>query len=236
MNQVFLLILFFIFLSGCASGTVRDRTGDTDFQKENQPIRIVRVALVARNKDRLKQGIEAVRSVSDLIETQVGIRLEVINGLIRERGFGTDRIDALNELVQTCETAGLRHGEHFDIAVGISNYSFKDTLSKMSPIPLFVWDGVIDGNVCRCYHVIKTLNLRVLAHEIMHAFVLDFEHDKAGLMAGVRIELIPGVTPWEKDRLYLSPKARASALKYKWRDFSELPEASDAPAALVVSP
>jgi hypothetical protein len=63
-------------------------------------------------------------------------------------------------------------------------------------------------------------------------------------MAGLILELIPGVSLGGEGRLYLTPKARRSVLKYKWRDFSRLPpnfktEGTDKiiePAALVISP
>lgn len=223
MKRFLLLILFVPIFFGCATGTIRDSIGNPDFQQANLPIRTVRVLLVAKDNETLKKGEKAIGNVSALIEPQVGIRFIIVKTLLRKDKFSSDRIEALNELLQTSEKAGLEHGEHFDIAVGISKYTFRDFLARLSPLPLVTWDGVIDDDLCRCYFVTKTDRERVNAHEFMHSFISDFEHDKTGLMTGVTFKLIPGFSMGGKDMFYLSPRARESVLKHKWRDLSKLP-------------
>ncbi len=223
MKRFFLLILSVPIFFGCAAGTIRGSIGNPDFQQANLPIRTVRVLIVAKDNKTLKKGEKTIENVSALIEPQAGIRFVVVRTLTRKDKFSSDRIEALNELLQTCKKAGLERGEHFDIAFGISEYTFSDFLAWLSPLPVVTWEGVIDNDLCRCYLVTKTDRERVNAHELMHSFIPDFEHDKAGLMTDVTFRLFPRFSMGGKDMLYLSPRARESVLKHKWRDLSKLP-------------
>lgn len=205
-------------VSGCATHSIRPQISNSSFQEENLPIRTLRVVMVMDAKGNEDRGRRIIQSTSNLIKPQVGIELEVVRTIKVEGGFvGLGRNQSMTKLYKTVRGEGLRRGTDFDLAVGISSYSFVNVIAKVLPIP--AWIGVIDDNLCKCFYVTKSASPRINAHEIMHAFIFIGVH-RGGLMSAIQIDILPGI-PIIGGGRYLLEKDREEVLIHKWRDMSK---------------
>src|SRR4030067_2660554 len=75
---VFLLPL--VCLLGCYSGSVRPLLNRPEFKTENEPIRTLRILLVTDDSYRKDEIEKFVSKCSRLVEMQVGMRLEIVDG------------------------------------------------------------------------------------------------------------------------------------------------------------
>ena len=212
-------VVVLILAAGCTTSSIQSLLSDSAFQEQNNPLRTLRVVIVATERD-VEKGKQIVRSTSDLIEPQVGIRLAVAKVVQIEQAItGTNREKALAELYEAVEKRGLQRGRDFDLAIGIAERPLRDLLGQLLPIPS--WLGVIDDNLCRCFYVTKTKDVKINAHEVMHVFLFK-NHHRGGLMASLAyVYLLPGV-PISIGGLYLLPEDREEVLRNKWRDLNAL--------------
>jgi hypothetical protein len=200
-------------------------------REKEQPVRVTRVVVVADSEEKIAKGVRSIEGASNvIIEPQTGIRFIVVKTLYIKKGFGSDRLKAVNKLFNVLWSNGLTIGKDYDVAVGIGEYTLFENIIKFGFVPVPIWEGIIDDD-CRCYIVLRSLDLRTTAHELMHVYMPH--HDIIGLMDGVTLELIPGV-PILGNSIYLSERARAIIVKNKWREF-KLPAEIKLPPALVIS-
>ncbi len=215
------LLLFLAF--GCATSPL----------KTGEEVRNVRILLITNDRSVEKAG-EAIVKASHLIEPQVGIRLEVTQNIIINENFPLlGRENVLRRIVEIVEKNKLMFGRDIDIAIWIGGYSITDLLFSAIPFPLpYFWRGIMDEGTCRCVIATKSFNSKIIAHEILHSFMLDSKHGW-GLERGFIIEFLPGI-PLIPLGSTLSSRERMEVLKYKWRGFPELPK--NPPIALVSDP
>jgi hypothetical protein len=74
------LLLPFICLLGCYSGSVKPLLNRPEFKAENEPIRTLRILLITDDAYRKNEIEKFVSKCSRLVEMQVGMRLEIVDG------------------------------------------------------------------------------------------------------------------------------------------------------------
>jgi hypothetical protein len=222
------LFLFLFLAFGCATSPALKTKA---FPAEE--VRNVRILVIA-SQHNLQTVKAAINKASHLLEPQVGIHLEVSQNIITGENFpllGREKV--IRRIIEIVEQNNLMFGRDFDIAIWADGYSIVDLLFSAVPIPLpYFWRGIIDKGLCRCIIAVKSFNARMIAHEVIHSFMLDSKHDK-GLERGFMIEILPGI-PLIPLGSTLSEEAKAEIIKYKWRGFPELPK--NPPIALVLDP
>jgi len=199
------LLLLFICLVGCAAGSVKPLLEHPEFKAENQPVRTLRVLLITDDSYRKDEIERWMARCSDLVEAQVGIRLEIV---------GWQRVTwdkELNDIFRThirmaADTWTGR--ENFDIAVAPVHFT-----QRMGGGKLLL--GAVDTLFWR-YIFVKELDPNILLHELFHAFLLSTDHSDDWVM---RAERSPYGTEW----YWLTPKQRKVILRNKWRDFNAVP-------------
>jgi len=221
MNKILAKVLFLLLLAGlssCASyGTIKSQINDPEFQKENLPIRQLRVVAVVFDGRTEAELRELIQQTSDNLITQTGLGLNIVSmndaGILESRNHNK----ALNEMLRKT-----RHisSEDYDIMIGLAPVPAKDVfiaaLSVFVPIPS--WMGVID-NAHRRFILLKRNDVYVLSHEILHAFIFSKDHG-GGVMAAAQIEILPFMHAINRT-LYLSPEDRKEVLRNKFRNFGE---------------
>ena len=73
------LLLLLACLLGCAAGSVKPLLDQPDFKAENQPIRTLRILLITDDSYRKDEIEKWISRRSNLVEVQVGIRLEIVD-------------------------------------------------------------------------------------------------------------------------------------------------------------
>ena len=222
------LILFSAF--GCATINSPAMSAKVFPEKE---IRNVRIAVITSPQN-LRKVKEAVNKASRLIEPQVGIRLEVSRNIIIDENLPLlGRENVIRRIIEVVGQNNLMFGRDIDIAMWAGDYSVVDLLFSAIPLPLpYFWRGIMDEGTCRCIIAVKSFNSKIIAHEILHSFMLDSKHGW-GLGRGFIIEFLPGI-PLIPLNSTLSSSERAEVMKYKWRGFPELPK--NPPIALMLVP
>lgn len=224
------MAIFLIFLLAFGCATINNPSAKVFPEEEVRNVRI----LVITSQYNLQTVKEAVIKASRLIEPQVGIRLEISQEIIVDENFpllGGESV--LKRIVEIVEENHLMFGRDMDIAIWIGSYSVMDLLFSAIPIPLpYFWRGIMDQWTCRCVIAVKSFDARIIAHEILHSFMLDSKHGW-GLARGFMIEFLPGI-PLIPISSALSSSERAEVMKYKWRGFPELPK--NPPIALMLVP
>lgn len=225
------IAIFLIFLLAFGCATISNPAPSAKIFPEEE-VRNVRILLITS-----PQNIETVKTsiieASNLIEPQVGIRLKIPREIIINERFPLGRNDVIKRIVEIVEENHLRFGRDIDIAMWAGNYSIFDLFYTAVPIPLpYFWRGIMDKGICRCIIAVKSFDARIIAHEVIHSFMLDFRHGW-GLERGFIIEFLPGIFLIPPGYA-LSEEEKAEVVKYKWRGFPELPK--NPPIALVLDP
>lgn len=198
-------LLPLIYLLSCYSGSVKPLLNRPEFRAENEPIRALRVLLVTDDSYRKDEIEKFVSKCSSLVEMQVGIRLEIVDG------HQIKWEDELDDIVKTeiriaADTWGQRG--RFDIALTFANISQRVDGGKF---PL----GAIDTFFWR-YLFVKELDPYILLHELFHAFLLRQGDSGDWVMR-------PARPPYGSEWYWLTPEDRKKVLRNKWRDFNVMP-------------
>lgn len=207
------MLLVALFCVGCTSSDwknhdpeyqlTHDVLNETEFQKANYPLRTLRVAVVAREwvGDEFVRG--TFQETSQLLEAQVGIRLEVT--IFHEPAWTTRSLFRMHHVLKQFRVA---HPE-FDIVAGISLNSMEDEKQ---------WWCDNEGGVCTIGMVnewrnvaLLTLYPTLIVHEIGHMFTESPWHSPIGALRS------PAQTP------YFSIADRERILSNKWKDFKRQP-------------
>lgn len=170
-----------------------------DFRSDNLPIRTLRVAVIANEWVGRDFTVATFRDASELLYSQVGIRLEVVL-FTDEPKFGTRSFLPIHHVLRVFR----RTHRDFDFIVGVSlTYDNNER-------PCFFgtcYVGMVDDgrNIA-----LLTLSRTVIVHEIGHLF-LGIGHSPAGIMRPMS----------EGD--YFSVKDREIILENKWKEFRDGP-------------
>ena len=208
-----------LLLTSCGgTGTVATHLNDPDFIAQNQPIRVIKIAIVTDVEPDKQLLTEWIRGCGTYAIEQVGIELSAFSFTQAELPSVNDR----NERLTAMHKAMQGHND-WDLAVNPASYTVGDVLKALGVIPLSVNQGYID-NTYRRYIVVKSKDCNILIHELFHAFIFSRVHSDKGVMQN-RIQLLP-FTPAINGTLYLSPDDRKEVLRNKWRNFGDLVEVS----------
>lgn len=211
-------------LGGCAGFTVHSDLDRPEFVSENAPTWDIRTILVLESESKVSEdeARELVATTSDLLFSQVGVRLKIVEPIRRiQVSIPTSDPDEAISTITTfiAGTPAVRgeKGDH-DMAIAVYPDSIFTLAKQLLMIP--TWVAAIDDGPCRCIIATKTLDARQLAHEVVHGLILDYPHidDFAGLMTPTEFHVIPGVPADPIGRKYLLPETRQRALKGKFRD------------------
>ena len=74
------LLLPLVCLLGCYAGSVKPLLNRPEFKAENEPIRTLRILLITDDSYRKDEIDKFVSKCSRLVEMQVGMRLEIVDG------------------------------------------------------------------------------------------------------------------------------------------------------------
>jgi tetratricopeptide (TPR) repeat protein len=203
-KKLVFLILLFCFL-GCNAGSVKPLLNRPEFKAENEPIRTLRVLLITDNTYQKDEIEKFVSKCSNLIEMQVGIRLEIVDGQQIEWEDEVDDIIKM-EIRISADTWSKR--DKFDIALTFVHFIYNIAGGKL---PL----GATDTFFWR-YIFVGELDPYVLLHEVFHAFLLHRGHSQEWVMRG-------GRPTYGNEWYWLTPEDRKGVLRNKWRDFNVMP-------------
>ena len=213
-----ILVLIAILTFSCASSP---RYDDPQVQAQNYPLRTLSVIVYSDNSDQKDEIYGFIRSVSNILEYQVGIKLKVaaFNPIKIPEKVLIQHPDGKLEYVKSytqCGSLALLERKtlssysekSFDISI-----LFMKRPSAESWGQLMVWNGVIDGSARR-YIVMKVLDEYSLVHEIGHAFIFSHVHSSEGVMKE---------SLWGFGTSWFNEEDRVEILRNKKRDFSEAP-------------
>jgi tetratricopeptide (TPR) repeat protein len=198
------VILLFLLpcLLGCAAGSVKPLLNDPDFKAENQPIRTVRILLITDDSYRRDEIVKFVSKCSNLVEIQVGVRLEIVDWY--QIQWENELNDAFKMHIRiAADTWGKRNT--FDIAVAPIHFDHRAEGNKLRV-------GAIDTFFWR-YILVRELNPNILLHELFHGFLLQTGHSDDWIMKSER-------PPYGHEWYWLTPEDRRGVLRNKWRDFN----------------
>jgi len=199
------LLLPLACLIGCYSGSVKPLLNRPEFKAENEPIRTLRILLITNDAYRKDEIEKFVSKCSRLVEMQVGIRFEIVDG------YQIKWEDELDDIIKmeiriAADTWSKR--DQFDIALTFVNFvhSIKGGKLPLGATDTFFWR----------YLFVKELDPYILLHELFHAFLLEKGHSKDWVMRGARL-------PYGNEWYWLTPEDRKKVLRNKWRDFNVMP-------------
>jgi len=199
------LLLPLVCLIGCYSGSVKPLLNRPEFKAENEPIRTLRILLITNDAYRKDEIEKFVSKCSRLVEMQVGIRFEIVDG------YQIKWEDELDDIIKmeiriAADTWSKR--DQFDIALTFVNFvhSIKGGKLPLGATDTFFWR----------YLFVKELDPYILLHELFHAFLLEKGHSKDWVMRGARL-------PYGNEWYWLTPEDRKKVLRNKWRDFNVMP-------------
>jgi hypothetical protein len=203
--KTFILVLFLLCLYGCYAGSVKPLLDRPDFKNENEPVRTLKVVVVADHSYPRKEIEKFVSTCSGLTEKQVGVKLEIMD--LRPIEWGDELADIVKMEARIAAETWTIRGQ-FDVA-----FTFSDILQKVeggkTPI------GATDTFFWR-YIFVKELDPYILLHELFHAFLLENSHSEKWVMKSAR-PAYGGQWYW------LTPEDRRTLLRNKWRDFNIMP-------------
>jgi tetratricopeptide (TPR) repeat protein len=199
------LLLPLACLIGCYSGSVKPLLSRPEFKAENEPIRTLRVLLVTDDAYRKDEIEKFVSKCSRLVEMQVGMRLEIVDGYEIK---WEDELDDIIKMEIRIATDTWSKRNQFDIALTFVYFVHNIAGGKL---PL----GATDTFFWR-YLFVRELDPFILLHELFHAFLLEKSHSKDWVMRGAR-------PPYGSEWYWLAPEDRKKVLRNKWRDFNVMP-------------
>jgi len=199
------LLLPFICLLGCYSGSVKPLLNRPEFKTENEPIRTLRILLITDDAYRKDEIEKFVSKCSRLVEMQVGMRLEIVDGYEIK---WEDELDDIIKMEIRIATDTWSKRDQFDIALTFVYFIHNIAGGKL---PL----GATDTFFWR-YLFVRELDPYILLHELFHAFLLEKSHSKDWVMRGARL-------PYGNEWYWLAPEDRKEVLRNKWRDFNVMP-------------
>ena len=208
-EKCFLLFPLLVSLFGCYAGTVKPLLSHPDFKAENEPIRTLRIHLITDNTYKKDKIEKFVSKCSNLIEIQVGIRLEIVDWYQIQWENELNDISKM-EIRIAAETWSKR--EQFDIAVAFVYFVRRVDGTKLQV-------GAIDTYFWR-YILIKELDPFVFLHELFHAFLSEKGHSEEWAMRAVRHS-------YGSEWYWLTPEERKEVLQNKWRNFNLSPTRED---------
>jgi hypothetical protein len=215
-TQLIPFFLTMVLLPSCSVGTVKPFLKDHEFQAQNLPVRTLRILLLTDGSDNKSKIINLIDRCSQLIEGQVGIRLEIVawKNIDWNDTDWKSKLLTVRMLKKIANRTRSDRGR-FDIAIAFTSL----TLFGDGVLGLFggTWLGVIDDTYRR-YIIVKLLDPYVLMHELFHAFIFSEAHSMTCIMS-------TGFYPIGKNCLWLGMKDRMEVLRNKQRDFSIKPNA-----------
>jgi len=205
------LFLFAIFLlSSCSAGTVKPFLKDPEFQAENLPVRTLRTLVLTDGTHDQSKIVKFIEQSSQLVEEQVGIRLEIVDLKTIDWKTKSTTVRMLKNIAN--ETSEER--DQFDIAVAFTG--LRVVADGVLGLFAGTWVGVIDDTYRR-FIIVKVLDPYVLMHELFHAFIFSEAHSMQCIMT-------TGFYPIGHKCVWLGNKDRMEVLKNKQRDFSKKPD------------
>jgi len=199
------LLLPLACIIGCYSGSVKPLLSRPEFKAENEPIRTLRVLLITDDTYRKDEIEKFVSQCSRLVEMQVGMRLEIVDGYEIK---WEDEIDDIVKMEIRVATDTWSKRDQFDIALTFVYFVHNIAGGKL---PL----GATDTFFWR-YLFVRELDPYILLHELFHAFLFEKSHPKDWVMRGAR-------PPYGNEWYWLTPEDRREVLRNKWRDFNVMP-------------
>ncbi len=199
------LLLPLVCLLGCYSGSVKPLLNRPEYKAENEPIRTLRVLLITDDTYRKDETEKFVSKCSRLVEMQVGMRLEIVDGYEIK---WEDELDDIIKMEIRIATDTWSKRDQFDIALTFVYFVHNIAGGKL---PL----GATDTFFWR-YLFVRELDPYILLHELFHAFLLERSHSKDWVMRGAR-------PPYGNEWYWLTPEDRKEVLRNKWRDFNVMP-------------
>lgn len=164
-----LIILLALFLTSCATIPVAHH----DLKRRD-----VRVIVYTDSI----QDVSTLFAGANEILAQAGIKIFPIS-VIQTKWKNTDRIGMLKEL-HALSLSGDFRSKDFDIAIGLHEQSWYDYIKPL------IWGAAIDDNYRR-FIVLKFPSSKwLIAHEVLHGFILDEVH-RGGIMTGTSFCLLP---------------------------------------------
>ena len=199
------LLSLLVCLIGCYAGSVKPLLNRPEFKAENEPIRTLRVLLLTDNSYRKEEIEKFVSKCSRFVESQVGIRLEILDWVQIKWG---DELDDIYKMEMRIAADTWSKRDKFDITLTFVHFvqSIEGGKLPLGATDTFYWR----------YIFIKELDPFILLHELFHTFILKKGHSKDWVMR-------PGRPPYGNEWYWLTPEDRKDVLRNKWRDFSAMP-------------
>jgi hypothetical protein len=189
--------------------------------KENQPIRTLRAVVVYNSNVDVNKALKMIEKASKLTELEVGIRFHVIRCIplggesySMYDNMSTHPSRALRQLYSLMILHGYKPKD-YDLALGFANHPF---LQKHLSWALTKPFGIIEDDY-RKHIVFQHPSVRVMRHEINHAFILSKGHTSL-LMGSVSV-----INP-NPNAKWLNKRDRMEVLLNKWRRFDQRVELS----------
>jgi hypothetical protein len=198
------ILLCLLLLTGCA--TTHTQTLPVD------PMRNV-TALVVYDPSYSKTDVEqCLERSNSTFMSEFGIRVEPVE--LREYEWvRSDNTDVLLAQMAKLNTDG-----QYDMVIGFTK---RTVLASVTDNLLAGWSGVID-DIWRRYVVVKSTDDYILTHELLHAFVLNVEHEwKFGQLSAIQVSLVPFLPFTTIRSSTISDSLYREVMKNKWRDFNE---------------
>jgi len=200
-----LLLILVVCLLGCYAGSVKPLLNRPEFKAENKPIRTLKVLLITDNTYPKNKIEKFVSKCSNLIEMQVGIRLEIVDW---HQIKWEDELDDIIKMEIRISADTWSKNDQFDIVLTFLHFIYNIAGGKL---PL----GATDTFFWR-YIFVGELDPYILLHEIFHAFLLHRGHSEEWVMRG-------GRPAYGNEWYWLTPEDRKGVLRNKWRDFNVMP-------------
>jgi len=199
------LLLLLACLLGCAAGSVKPLLDQPDFKAENQPIRTLRILLITDDSYRKDEIEKWISRCSNLLEVQVGIRLEI--GDWYRITWEKELSDIFRTHIRIAADSWSKR-ETFDVAVAPVYFVHRIDGRKLllGAVDTFFWR----------YIFVKELDPNILIHELFHAFLLSADHSDDWIMRAER-------SPYGIEWYWLTSEQRKEVLRNKWRDFNVMP-------------
>jgi hypothetical protein len=227
MKRFTLLFILIVFLAGCTQGTIGKFIKDQDFQKDNFPLRELKVIIYLDPSNERHQIEKLIKEASNDMFKQVGISLSVIKWEsypYRGRNWKFLRDDLSDRLDSKWKD--------FDVAILFSSYS---PLGFLMANTIGNKAAVIENSYRRII-IIKQVNLFILEHELWHCFVLSTAHGYSGILMPMAIKILPFTPMIPLGGYYLTKNQRQEVLNNKWRDFSKIPLIPETHRADLIKP
>ncbi len=204
------LVIVPLMLTACGIGTVKWSIKNPEFQKENVPIRNIRLAVFTDDSYSEKVIKDTIEDVSDSLREEVGITLSISL-------WQPIKLESKN-VIRVFEVAHheLSDIPGWDICVTITSYSPGEFLLAQTVGGVMA----VTDDYYRRYIVVKELSSHILKHEICHCFVFAHGHSLTGIEMPMMLRLLPLTPAFAMGGDSLTPGMRKEFLHNKWRDFN----------------